>query len=161
MLKPMNYAQHKGFGFIEILVALLVISIGLLGLMVLQTKSLQFNNSSLQRTQAMILVTDIMDRMRANRLRAISTNDYVVSMESTPTASTDCESSTSTCSPSEMARHDVKSWREKIAAALPDGQGSIVRANDQFTITVRFSEYDSEDADDDVDTLDLSVRTIL
>ncbi|HLE93281.1 MAG TPA: type IV pilus modification protein PilV, partial [Sulfuricaulis sp.] len=58
--------QHRGFSLIEVLVALLVLSIGLLGLAALQTTSLQYNTGSYFRTQATFLAYDIIDRMRAN-----------------------------------------------------------------------------------------------
>ena len=60
-------AAAAGFTLIESLVALLVLSIGLLGVAAMQLASLQANNGAFQRTQATFLAQDIADRMRANR----------------------------------------------------------------------------------------------
>ncbi len=63
--KRWNQRQY-GFSLLEVLIALLVLSIGLLGLAGLQTLGLKFNMQSYQRTQAALLAYDIVDRMRAN-----------------------------------------------------------------------------------------------
>ncbi len=62
----------KGFTLIEVLVALLVMSIGLLGLAALQATSLKTNHGAYNRGQAIFLAYDIMDRMRANQTQALA-----------------------------------------------------------------------------------------
>ena len=57
---------QKGYGLIEVLVSVLVLSIGLLGLAGLQTQSLRFNNEAYFRTQATLLAMDMSDRLRTN-----------------------------------------------------------------------------------------------
>lgn len=64
-------APQGGMTLIEILVAIVVLSVGLLGLAGLQLKGLQVNQGSTYRSQAAILVEDIADRMRADRAAAI------------------------------------------------------------------------------------------
>ena len=59
-----------GFTLIEILITLLILSIGLLGLAGLQTKGLQYDQVAFMRSQAAIMADDIADRMRANVLEA-------------------------------------------------------------------------------------------
>ena len=58
--------RESGFSLIEVLVALLVLSIGLLGLAALQAQGLRFNHDAYVRTQATNLAYDIVDRMRVN-----------------------------------------------------------------------------------------------
>lgn len=65
------FPHARGLTLVEILVALLVLSIGLLGLAALQTTSLRFNTSAYYRTQATALAYDLSDRMRANRQAAL------------------------------------------------------------------------------------------
>ena len=60
-----------GFSMIEVLVAVLVLAIGLLGVAAIQTTALKNNNSALQRSQATMLSYYMMDAMRANRNFAI------------------------------------------------------------------------------------------
>ncbi len=58
---------HGGFTLVEALVALLVLSIGLLGIAALYVETLRASRTSLYRTEAVTLATDLADRMRANR----------------------------------------------------------------------------------------------
>lgn len=64
---PAPRARLRGMTLIEILVAIVVLSIGLLGLAGLQLKGIQVNQGSTYRSQAAILVEDVADRMRADR----------------------------------------------------------------------------------------------
>jgi type IV pilus assembly protein PilV len=59
--------RHSGFSMIEVLVAVLVLAIGLLGVAAIQTTALKNNNSALQRSQATMLAYFMLDTMRANR----------------------------------------------------------------------------------------------
>src|SRR5690606_37316619 len=61
-----------GFTLIEVLIALVVMSVGLLGLASLQTNTLAFNRDAYLRSQATALAYDIIDRMRANRDAAVN-----------------------------------------------------------------------------------------
>ncbi|TVQ74653.1 MAG: type IV pilus modification protein PilV, partial [Oceanospirillales bacterium] len=63
--------KQNGVSLIEILIALVVLSIGLLGMAALQTRTLSLNHSAYQRTQAVNLSYDIVDRMRSNRRAAL------------------------------------------------------------------------------------------
>jgi type IV pilus assembly protein PilV len=62
---------HSGFSMIEVLVAVLILAIGLLGVAAIQTTALKNNNSALQRSEATMLAYFMMDAMRANRIVAI------------------------------------------------------------------------------------------
>ncbi|MFP5393688.1 MAG: type IV pilus modification protein PilV, partial [Gammaproteobacteria bacterium] len=62
--------RQRGFSLIEIMVTLVVMSIGLLGLGGIILTSMKNNQSAEARTQATVLVNDILDRMRANRTEA-------------------------------------------------------------------------------------------
>ncbi len=58
--------KHRGFTLIEVLVALIILSVGLLGLAALQTRASQAEMESYQRAQALLLANDIADRIRTN-----------------------------------------------------------------------------------------------
>lgn len=64
--------RQTGVGLIEVLIAVLVLSIGFLGIAALQAKSLSTNNSSMSRTQAVIESYSILDAMRADRTNALA-----------------------------------------------------------------------------------------
>ena len=126
-------ARPAGFTLIEVLVAVLVMSIGLLGLASLQATSLRFNNDSSSQTQATYLASDMADRMRANVSKAA---DYPGKAGS---ANTNCYS-TAGCSPDEMAANDVQEWNDALVT-LPGGQGTITAlGGGLFRITVMWDE---------------------
>lgn len=149
--------QAQGFSLIEVLVALLVLSIGLLGLAALQTTSLKYNTDSYFRTQATFFVYDIMDRMRANNTSATVANGgtYDVSSAAAATAiinsyatcsSSSCACDTSSCSATDLATYDLGKWYERMAAVLPDAGNSLatidITATKQVTITISWKERD-------------------
>lgn len=68
---PVSLKQQSGVGLLEIMVAVLVLSFGLLGLAALQARALQGNQSSLQRSQAVLLSYSIIDAMRVDRAAAL------------------------------------------------------------------------------------------
>lgn len=118
-----NRQQH-GFTLIEVLIALVVLSIGLLGLAGLQSTGLRFNQSAVMRTQATQLAYDLADRMRANAA-AVNAGDYL----GTASANANCHTTTG-CTPAEMAADDLYLWNAAIARYLPDGEGLICRDQD-------------------------------
>lgn len=133
----MNFT--KGFSLVEVLVAIVVLSIGLLGLAGLQTTSLKANNSAYQRTQASIMANEILDRMRANRV-GVQAGFYDNPYATTP-ADPGCGTSSS-CTVENMAKYDVWYWETSLNNALPQGQGNITGngSGSVFTITVMWDD---------------------
>lgn len=62
--------KQSGFSMIEVLIALVVLALGLLGFALLQTLNLRYTQSANYRTEAANLAYDLLDQMRANRLSA-------------------------------------------------------------------------------------------
>jgi len=121
-----------GFTLIEVLVSVLVLSIGLLGLASLQATSLRYNNDSSAQTQAIYLASDMADRMRANVSVAASYPAKAAAQQ------TSCYSGG--CSPDEMAGNDIYEWEQSLNT-LPAGQGTITAAGGGvYTITVMWDE---------------------
>ena len=116
---------QKGYGLIEVLVSVLVLSIGLLGLAGLQTQSLRFNNEAYFRTQATLLAMDMSDRLRTNFETArTNTSSYKFSKsDQIPSSITDCTSTA--CSPSELAQYDFKTWKERAQELLPGARVAV------------------------------------
>jgi len=82
-----NKAEASGFSLLEILIAVLVLSIGFLGIASLQVRSLANNNSAMMRTQAVLASYTILDAMRADRAAArAGTYDGTVTVGSCPAA---------------------------------------------------------------------------
>lgn len=117
-----------GFSLIEVLVALFILSIGLLGLAALQTTGLQFNHQSYERTQAVIQAYDIIDRMRVNKSgdsAIINTTYNSVSLGALPTAEVDCAAAI--CTGNQMAAYDIRYWNAANASVLAEGKGAICK----------------------------------
>ena len=98
--------NQRGVSLVEALVALVVMSVGMLGIASLYVTSLQTSRSALTRTQAVNIVNDMADRIRANSRgrAAYNTADFKAS-DSVANCSGD-----STCSPTELAKSDVSAW---------------------------------------------------
>ncbi len=137
--------RNNGFSLIEVLVAMVVLAIGLLGLAGLQTASLKSNNSAYQRSQATILANEMLDRMRANRV-GIQSNFYDDPYSGGTPADPNCVANTTGtplgCSIQDMANYDVYYWETSLGNLLPNGQGAITGsgAGSIFTITVMWDD---------------------
>lgn len=138
--------QH-GFSLLEVLIALLVLSIGLLGLAGLQTFSLKFNHQSYERTQATMLINEMIDRMRANPTAVFAGSfDNVISGDPY-TAYASYGSCPASCSAQELANYDIYSWKKRMqeAGMLAGGEGgiSVDPATGLVTLTVQWNEDDN------------------
>lgn len=129
----------RGVTLVEILVALLVLSIGLLGLAGLQTTSLKFNTSAYYRTQATALAYDLADRMRANRQAALA-NAYNVGFQDPP------PSCGAVAGGATVAQQDLAAWRNALACRIPQSTGSVTRNGDEFVFTVRWDDTQGREA---------------
>ncbi|MGD8569829.1 MAG: type IV pilus modification protein PilV [Gammaproteobacteria bacterium] len=130
--------QQTGFTMLEVLVAIVVLSFGLLGLAGLQADGLRNNTSAYLRTQANLMAYDMLDRMRAN-LQGVDNGDYDDLLSTTPT---DPGCISSGCSIAQMAQHDAFEWSQKLAEILPEGQGQVKGSGigSVFTITVMWDD---------------------
>lgn len=152
-MRSHNYrsrAQHThqgGFTLLEVLVALLVLSLGLLGLAGLQTMSLKFNAQSYQRTQATMLIDSMIDRMRANP-DAVNSGVY----NNVPHGATAATYSFSATCPQQcadaddLAKYDIHQWLAAITApgVLTNGKGAISFDGTRHTVTITWWESDLE-----------------
>ena len=148
----------SGFSLFEVLIALLVLSIGLLGLANLQGRSITSSYNAHLRTQATSLAQSMVDRMRANRDYAMNAvNNYQTGFSSSPPNAADCASSD--CSESAMALYDLQEWKCNLGkfvndtncaglvaqSTLPNGEGSISAPDavtGQTTVTVQWTDTD-------------------
>lgn len=78
----------RGLTLMEVLVAVVILALGLLGLAGLQATSLRNNEGAVQRTQASYLAQDIIDRMRIDREAAVDDLSYNMALGNTPIGNT-------------------------------------------------------------------------
>ena len=105
--------RARGFTIVEVLVALVVLCVGMLGIAALYVTTLRSSGSAISRMQAVNLASDIADRIRANR-RGRETYE----MTGTP-ADRDCIGESANCSAAEMAENDLFWWKQQITDSLP------------------------------------------
>lgn len=128
--------NDTGFTLVEMLVALVVLTIGLLGVAALQVQAMRYNTDAYLRTQATTLAYDIADRMRANKESA---NLGLYGYAAAPAATApDCNANP--CTGAEMALFDMSSWHATLALRLPTPSASIASVGNTHTITIRWSE---------------------
>lgn len=132
-LKPDFDLSRKaaGFSLIEVLIAMVILSIGLLGLAGLQSTGLHNSTDSYARTIATSLANDMADRIRAN-MTGFNAGNY----DNTAAYAANCETNAG-CTPATMAQHDTFRWQQGIAT-LPGGQGDVVTNGPLVTVTVRW-----------------------
>lgn len=117
--------RHAGFTMIEIMVALLIFSIGLIGIAGLLASVIKHNQSSIYHSVAVTLATDISERIRANPSAKV---EYITKLQGgtkDTTGSTACIGSAADCSPTEMADFDAANWQKQVGALLPGGRGVV------------------------------------
>lgn len=159
-----------GFTLVEALVALLTLSIGLLGVAGLQLAGVRANQSAAWRSQASYLAYDILERMRINQdARA----DYVVGLEPGEAEEEESggeeeaggEEEEEEVPPNAIAVADVSDWKANLAATMPGGDGSIALdpADDLMVIiTVQWTDSRGDTAGDaDATPLSFTMRSRL
>lgn len=112
---------NKGFTLIEVLVAFIILTVGLLGTVALQTNAKQASYDANQRSAALALANDIMERIRANDTADIVVNySKTFSYENTP-VSKSCLNIR--CSSSDIAEYDLSQWQKALRVA--DNTGTL------------------------------------
>ena len=116
-------ALHKsrGFTLLEVLIALLVFSLGLLGLAGLMIMSVKTNHSAYLRTQATFLAESMADRMRADPM-AIWASSYNGSY---PALASDPCANGAPCSSVNIAIRDKAIWSQQLIDSLPNVAATI------------------------------------
>jgi len=125
--------RNAGFTLLEVLIALIIVSIGLLGVAAMQASTLKNAGSSKYRSAAISLTSDMADRLRAN-LEGVMEGNMAVNtgynrprttladaVYNTPNAA--CRSTG--CLPADMALDDLATWQERLATSLPRGTGVV------------------------------------
>lgn len=109
---------------IEVLVAVVLLSVGLLGLAGLQASGMRVGQSSTHRSQAALLAQDMIERMRAN-VAAAGAYGHELGAAAPPCAS--------------VATCDLRDWQMRLRA-LPAGTGAVTVTGHQATVLVQWDD---------------------
>ena len=134
--------KNTGFTLIEVLIAMLVLAVGLLGLVALQATSLRNTQSAYNRSLATEVAYDLADRMRANITEAqkYAASAYItITPPSSATAQLSCYSAPG-CAGTVMARNDLFEWNRVVTSNLPSGAVAIAVVAPVYTITVSWDD---------------------
>jgi len=101
--------------------AVLIFSIGLIGLAGLMVMATRSNHTAYLRTQATFLATNMADRMRANPV-GVWSNAYNKTLPITDTQT--CDQGTP-CNPAQLATHDLQMWNDQLQTFLPNSSAAI------------------------------------
>ncbi len=135
-MKYSNYSRNgqQGFSLVEVLITLVIMSIGMLGIAGLYVQSMQAGRTSMFRHHAVTLAGDVADRIRANP-------NAGGAYEAADGADSGCVNGGVNCNAGQMAGHDILLWQDQAEDSLPGGQvgivfdGGVVPATYQITIS--------------------------
>jgi type IV pilus assembly protein PilV len=110
--------RQRGFSLVEVLIALVIMSVGMLGIAGLYVQSMQVGRTSMFRHHAVTLAGDVADRIRANPTAGAA---YIV----VGGADSNCVNMGVNCSAPQMASHDIFLWTAQASETLPAGTVTI------------------------------------
>lgn len=114
----------RGFSLVEVLVALVIVSVGLLGLAAMMQAGLSDNHTAELQTLATIDAENLTELMRAN-LTGVIDGDYVTSSLPTSPPANLCRDTADPCTPEEEAQADLWGWARSLRMNLPNPQASV------------------------------------
>lgn len=127
---------QSGFSLVEVLIALIIMSVGMLGIAGLYVQSMQAGRTSMFRHHAVTLAGDVADRIRANPRAGAA---YAGAG-----ADNGCIATGADCNEAEMAAQDILVWDRQAADSLPNGDVTVAFDNavvpPLYTITVAWDE---------------------
>jgi len=154
-LKFCQTIYQRGSSLLEILVAVFILAIGLLGLAALQANSLKNINNSQFRTLATTYAYDMAERMRSNQDGVLAGGyDAISASVSDPGCSS--------CTAAQLAQLDGYQWNQQISQAvniggLPTGSGTVTKSGNVFNITVVWQEQQRDSSGGKVGDADFTL----
>jgi len=132
--------RQRGFSLVEVLITLVIMSVGMLGIAGLYVQSMQAGRTSMFRHHAVTLAGDVADRIRANPTADIA-------YEALVGVNNNCVSpGVVDCTPAQMAENDILLWKNQAANTLPGGDVTIALTPEAgltpptYQITVSWTE---------------------
>lgn len=137
--------QASGFTLLEVLISIVILSIGLLGMAGLVATGIKNNHTASYRSHATFLADDMLDRIRANSVAALA-GDYGLTLGGA------CKSGVNP-----IAMADCAEWRGMVQDSLPGGSGAVaIGINRDIMITIQWVSGLDENQDGTVDAADFA-----
>jgi len=132
----LSMKRHSGFSLVEVLIALIIMSVGMLGIAGLYVQSMQAGRTSVFRHHAVTLAGDVADRVRANPRAGVAYASIG--------ADNNCVAKDTDCNPAAMAAHDIFLWDQQATDTLPAGTVTVnydgATMPPEYTIIVAWTE---------------------
>jgi len=127
---PLHRARSRGFTLVEIMVALLVLSLGVLGAAGMQVAAIQANRDARNQEAAVRLASELGELIRANnttaRATTVAANPYLQSFSgSALTAGTSCYINVRCINGVEVANRDMVEWSQRVVDLLPGARVTV------------------------------------
>jgi type IV pilus assembly protein PilV len=129
----MDFTPQTGFTLTEILISVFVLALGVIGAAGMQLSALRTTQQSAFHTSALELAADMADKMRANTAAMKQPDnpylkvDYQSVVDNGGDAGPHCYGVGANCDPQQLAEFDIREWKKRIKASLPDGRAVICR----------------------------------
>lgn len=140
-------SYQKGASLLETMISLFVLAIGILGILAMQAKSMQYNQSAHVYSQAIYLANDLAERIRTNPGSVANyVGDVPDADDPQPGEAADCNS-VAGCSGQDMAAADLWSWSRRLYANLPASEAKVTQKGDYLAIELSFDDSRAEQKD--------------
>ncbi|ART54548.1 type IV pilus modification protein PilV [Acidovorax carolinensis] len=127
---------HRGFSLVEVLVAIVVLSFGLLGMVGMQAFALQSNREARLQGQAAVLARELAEMMRGNKVvgadPSTANNFYLgtftvgnLSMGANAAYCSGVNAINACASPPETAKAEMTDWLNRVNTELPSARVTI------------------------------------
>ncbi len=126
MTTTLSPRRQRGVSLIEVLVAVLIFSIGMIGLAGLLVMATRANHGAYVRTQVTYMAQNMADRMSANPI-AVWSGNY--NSDSYPVSTSGMQDCAAGCTPAQLATHDQQLWSRQLDTFLPNPQATITCSN--------------------------------
>ena len=137
-------SQQSGISLVEVIVSILILSIGLLGMAALQNTSLKLAYDSYLRTQASFLAYDLIDRIRTNPGFRYDLSETANITEKNCFAGDNC-------TPGDLQQHDLHFWKKQAEELLPGAKLELKYDNavSTYSMKLRWSDRYDDDVEND------------
>jgi type IV pilus assembly protein PilV len=129
-MKKFKKNMQSGFSLIEALVSIVILALGILGILGVQMRTLADTQTGVRRAQAIRLIENLSERIKVNP-NPLSPAVFTTYRVSTPGPMAAPPACTTACTPTQLAQHDIATWKSQVINTLPAGDAVVFFADDE------------------------------